>query len=577
MTYSAQTGAMNPRQLYKQLIWWAQANPAPENEYREQHHIIPRHVFRRHNRRWLERVHVTVSPWHHFMAHMLYARWHNTRGNWAAVWQMSIDTRKSRSRALAGITPDMFNSIRAQAMATRRACPAFRRVHLAGIARRTADPEWQRKNAESTRRTAADPEWLARHRAMVARVTVTPEWQKNHADAMARLALDPAWQEKHARVLELVHTDPEIIQRQADGVRCYFNQPGVRENVAKRNRKTTSSKDWRTAFEEGLQRRQANPVWWENNRAAALLRAASPEWRQAHRKARLKRMRPVIGRPIAGGTELYFIGASYARTAGFTQEGITTCCHGKQQEHGGYCWRFAQPGEVALMMPPIPDYIPLLKAASERRIKPVIGTSVNGGLPVLLRGAAAIDAAGFHQGSVVRAVKRGREHMGYRWHYAEPEEIETMVFGDPVPTKRAAIVVIGTPLAGGGDIQLIGSAGMRAAGFEPSNVSACCKGRIKSHRGYRWRVASPQEIGTEGFAEPKPVKRTLMVFVGSPIAGGAEVVIVGSSALKAAGFDQPAVSAVVKGRLKSHKGYRWRVAGPEDFERTDWGEACPDL
>lgn len=476
----------------------------------------------------------------------------------------------------ARLTAEIINK-RLEAMATRRACPAYRRAHLAGIARRTADPEWLRKNAESTRRTAADPRWLARHRAMVARVTASPEWQKNHADAMARLALDPTWQEKHARVLELVHSDPEIIQRQVDGVRHYFNQPGVRERVAERNRQTTSTPEWRTAFDEGIQRRQADPVWWENSREAVRRTTATQEWKQAQRNARHKRMRPVIGRPIAGGAELYFIGASYARTAEFTQEGITACCHGKQQEHNGYCWRFAQPGEVALMMPPIPDYVPLLKAASERRIKPVIGTSVNGGLPVLLRGAAAIDAAGFHQGDVVRAVKNGGEHMGYTWHYASPEEIAAGGFGDPVPTRRAAIAVIGTPLAGGDDIQLIGSAGMRAAGFDPPNVTACCKGRIKSHRGYRWRYASPEEIGADGFGEPKPRKREAMGYVGTPVAGGLDVLIIGAAALAAAGFEQPSVSAAMKGRIKSHRGYRWRVADPEDFNHTNWGMPCPDL
>lgn len=35
MSYNPQTDAMNPRQLYKQLIWWAQVNPVASNCYGE--------------------------------------------------------------------------------------------------------------------------------------------------------------------------------------------------------------------------------------------------------------------------------------------------------------------------------------------------------------------------------------------------------------------------------------------------------------------------------------------------------------------------------------------------------------
>ena len=83
--YNPQTDMMNPRQMYKQIEFWAQRNPISKRKGGELHHLIPLNQLIKHKYKDEGKFHVMVSTWLHYMLHRLYARWKNTLINWTTT------------------------------------------------------------------------------------------------------------------------------------------------------------------------------------------------------------------------------------------------------------------------------------------------------------------------------------------------------------------------------------------------------------------------------------------------------------------------------------------------------------
>lgn len=65
------------------------------------------------------------------------------------------------------------------------------------------------------------------------------------------------------------------------------------------------------------------------------------EWRENLRKANEKNGHAVIGTPIDGGQEIFFICLNDTRLKGFQPSCVCNCCKGTRQKHKGYYWRYA--------------------------------------------------------------------------------------------------------------------------------------------------------------------------------------------------------------------------------------------
>lgn len=59
-------------------------------------------------------------------------------------------------------------------------------------------------------------------------------------------------------------------------------------------------------------------------------------------------------------------------------------------------------------------------------------------------------------------------------------------FADPLNVPRMTYMTIGTCITTGDQLKFLGNREMQAAGFAPSNVHHCIKGRYRQYKGYTW-------------------------------------------------------------------------------------------
>ena len=132
--------------------------------------------------------------------------------------------------------------------------------------------------------------------------------------------------------------------------------------------------------------------------------------------------------------------------------------------------------------------------------------------------------------------------------------------GEMKPCKEAR-AIIGTHKETGEEIQYHSMTSAKKAGFNEGNISQVLNGKKMSAAGYYWRWADEDPaIQQERIAKSQHVN----CYIGEPVAGGENISFVGTKALIAAGFGQSNVTACVKGKSNTHKGYRWRLATAED-------------
>ena len=108
----------------------------------------------------------------------------------------------------------------------------------------------------------------------------------------------------------------------------------------------------------------------------------------------------------------------------------------------------------------------------------------------------------------------------------------------------------------------------RQTGFKQSSISACCNGRLKTNKGFKWMYLSDYEDGKLPSETPKkevPGKSVVQIDINTN-----EVIKVwqsGKEAERIGGFDQSNISACCRGKLKTHKGYKWMFL--EDYNKLN--------
>lgn len=118
--YNPQTDMMNPRQMYKQLAWWAKRHPVARKKGGEVHHIIPLTFMRKHGRKDSDKNHVHVSVWHHYFLHRFYARWKNNLFDWTTVkgflWREGASIEEGNADYIDGMDAGNFFIFRRMAI-----------------------------------------------------------------------------------------------------------------------------------------------------------------------------------------------------------------------------------------------------------------------------------------------------------------------------------------------------------------------------------------------------------------------------------------------------------------------------
>lgn len=100
-------------------------------------------------------------------------------------------------------------------------------------------------------------------------------------------------------------------------------------------------------------------------------------------------------------------------------------------------------------------------------------------------------------------------------------------------------------------------------GFDQGNISLCCLGKIKSHRGFVWKYKddydqentwTPVKIGRESMA----ASRSKAVLALDPETGRVVLEFPSAREAERKGFDQSHISKCCLGKQRTHKGFIWR-------------------
>lgn len=337
MSYNPQTDAMNPRQLYKQLIWWAQVHPVASNCYGEDHHIIQRAIFRRHNRLYLEALTVRLTAWHHYIAHRFYARWKETAPAWQAVYAMMLDKRGRKGRGRQditdGVTPEMYNFAKEQAMMLRSIDPTWIERNQAGLVKRQANGHadklvaaqalrWQR---EGERERMGETLQSSMTAAVLARREATMR-DKYHSD--------PEWAANRMAKVNEAWGRPLITIRLSDGYQQFWPLVAdANRALGVSNGKFSMVANGKRRSAGGYGARYATPEEIAAGKALVVVEV---------RKVKTK-SRPVT-RIDPDGTEILFdtVPIAAAATPGASASKICLVCKGKRETNAGYRWRYSE-------------------------------------------------------------------------------------------------------------------------------------------------------------------------------------------------------------------------------------------
>jgi len=179
---------------------------------------------------------------------------------------------------------------------------------------------------------------------------------------------------------------------------------------------------------------------------------------------------PVDRIDLATGAIVTYKNMAEAAREGFTQTSISKCCLGDRNTHSGYTWRFHDPSNAK---------IDISKVCAQNTFK-IVRISEDGTEKVY-DNFVAIKADGFNSGNVHSCCKGWRgKHGGYKWQYV----------GNPnVFNNKVERAVIGTSVNSGEQVTYNSAAATAVDGFWPQKVGACCQGRRKTHKGYKWEYA----------------------------------------------------------------------------------------
>ncbi len=184
--------------------------------------------------------------------------------------------------------------------------------------------------------------------------------------------------------------------------------------------------------------------------------------------------------PVTGEIKRYSIPME-AKLDGFEPGDIMRCCIGRDRNHGNYYWRF-QDGST----PEVPDKHASIFFA-------IVGTHIKTGDKIYINSREDYKSLVFNYARLKECSMklRGRKvHREHTWEFAD-EGIRRFFEDRATPNFEAVMrkPVIRECLKTGEIKHYSMLSETIADGFDNRRVSLCCRGKISTYRGYRWRFA----------------------------------------------------------------------------------------
>lgn len=129
--------------------------------------------------------------------------------------------------------------------------------------------------------------------------------------------------------------------------------------------------------------------------------------------------------------------------------------------------------------------------------KPVIGVNLKTGEVIELYGAKQGEELGFIPTAITACCKgKLKQYKDYKWYYKEDYEklskedmekdLEESRNARSEGNKKMSIPVIGVNIKTGETVELGSTRQGKELGFNQSHITKCCKGKYKTHKGYKF-------------------------------------------------------------------------------------------
>jgi group I intron endonuclease len=187
---------------------------------------------------------------------------------------------------------------------------------------------------------------------------------------------------------------------------------------------------------------------------------STPEWKYEELGSPVVSYDPLTGKDVKGYKSIV-----EAVEDGFVSSNIGQCCLGNRNTHRDLGWRYAD------CEPRIIDRL--------REIRPVESFNLGTGVAVkVYENAYRAQKDGFNP-SLIRLCLYGtrHSHKGLGWRYVG-EEAKSK--------KRTLKKVIRIDMQTGEEKVYDSASSVKHDGFSPQKVGACCLGRRKTHKGFKW-------------------------------------------------------------------------------------------
>ncbi|ECX5877026.1 hypothetical protein H0K60_004486 [Salmonella enterica] len=331
-----------------------------------------------------------------------------------------------------------------------------------------------------------------------------PEIIANKRAAALRLQGNAEFSKKMSLVAKKRWSDPEYREATIARIIADANSPERLQAMYERWERLRNDPDFVARHRESIKKRSANPEWRINQKDGAARRSADPEWQKRHRE----------------------------RQAQLEADGTMAKARAK---------------------------------AAISRLRPVIGTPINGGDEIYIENLNQSSWNSAHVSGCCHGTRKSSG--GYYWRFAsETKEVMMERVASFDRPRRHSKTLVGTCLRSNEVIYLRGRKAMTDAGFNVSGLHRCAKGEAATHNGYSWRYADADEQIPDDIASQTIRKiGNYEEVIGISVKSGDRIHIRQLGEYEVLGLKMKSVAKCLRGERKTYNGYTWRYATAEEI------------
>ena|GEM_PF-7015061 len=295
-------------------------------------------------------------------------------------------------------------------------------------------------------------------------------------------------------------------------------------------------------------------------------------------------LKGIVAISITNGEILFFENIRRVAEANFHTGNVHKCCRKEIKTCNGYKWYYEEDynnmseDDIKLEISLISSSVKSVVGVSLEDNKKIFYTSIRETIKDGFDSSSISRCCQYHSDPVIFFEKHKRHiksHKGYRWYYEEDcdriEEINIVVQRLEEETNKIKILfknIIAVSVKDGKVLFFENSSQAIKEGFHSSAIHKCCRGELRTHKGYKWYYKEDYDnvSNNDIKLEVDMILNKGKSVVGVSVEDSDKKLFYDAIAHAAKdGFTTSPISSCCKGKRKTHKGYKWYYK--EDYDK----------